>query len=155
MARNSNRDIIIENARILFQNFSGAADTYNREGDRNFLLLLEDPDLVARLQKDGWNVKFLKPREEGDEPRPYLHVSVGFANMPPTVVTVTSKGKTYLDERSVSLLDHAEVDNWDVIVTPYDWEVNGKTGVKAYLKALYVVLVEDPLMLKYQDVGPQ
>lgn len=156
MASNRNsRNITIENARIAFKNFEGKADRYNAAGDRNFLLLLDDPDLTDRLISDGWNVKYLKPRDEEEEeeavPQPYIKVSVAYGNFPPNVFTVTSRGKTLLDEDTVQLLDYAEVENWDVIISPYDWVVNEKTGTKAYLKALYAKLVEDPLMLKYME----
>jgi hypothetical protein len=38
-------------------------------------------------------------------------------------------------------------------VRPYAWDVNGKTGVKAYLKTLFVTIDEDALELKYGQTG--
>jgi hypothetical protein len=49
----------------------------------------------------------------------------------------------------VELLDIVEIHHTDLIIRPYNWEVSGKTGKKAYLKSLFITIVEDPLELKY------
>jgi len=143
--------ILIENANTLFHNFAGKEGMYNREGDRNFCVLL-DEDLAKELDKDGWNVKALRSREEGDPERPYLQVSVSFRNRPPKVVMITSKGRTDLGEGEIELLDWVEISQIDLIIRPYTWEVGGKGGIKAYLKSLFVTIEEDALDLKYADV---
>jgi hypothetical protein len=143
--------IVLEGRRILFRNFTGEEGRFNAKGQRNFNVLLEDEEAKAMLA-DGWNVKYLQPREEGDEPQPRLEVSVRFGKNPPRIILITSRGKTPLDESMVSLLDWAEIENVDMIIRPYEWEVSGRTGVKAYLKSLYVTVREDALELKYIDV---
>lgn len=146
------RQILIEDATILFRNFAGKETEKNRKGDRNFCVLLDD-DIAATLAEDGWNVKILKPKEEGDEPQPYLQVKVKFEIRPPKIVTITSGGQTFLTVDTVETLDYADIVKADVLINPYDWEVNGATGTAAYLKSLYVTIEEDVLERKYAQVS--
>lgn len=142
-------NVTIEGARIIFRNFAGKEGQYNRAGDRNFAVLL-DPKVAKAMARDGWNIKELKAREEGDENQPYLPVAVNFGGArPPKVAQITSRGITYLGENECEVLDWAEIINVDLIVRPYEWSVNGKTGVKAYLQSIYVTIQEDELELKY------
>lgn len=146
-----NDNIIIENARIGFRNFSGKEGKFNPPGRRNFCLFLES-DLAHKLQNDGWNVRYLQPRDPDDEPQAYIQVAVNFDNIPPKIVLVTKNSKTTLNEEEVNILDWAEIKNVDITVRPYNWEVNGKHGVKAYVKTMYVTIVEDDFANKYNDV---
>lgn len=150
-------NLMMEDARIIFRNFAGKEGMYNAEGDRSFCLLLDD-DTAAAMDKDGWNVKELKAREEGDTPQKYIQVSVkyrgrnGATVRPPSIVIITSKGRTSLSEDECEILDWVDIANVDVMVRPFEWAVNGKSGVKAYLKSIYITIQEDALMLKYADV---
>lgn len=148
--------VLMEGVRIIFRNFSGKEGQYNREGDRNFAVLLDDT-VANAMAEDGWNVKWLKPREESEdeEQQAYLQVSVNFKGRPPRIVLVTSRGRTNLDEGSVEMLDWADVKTVDLIVRPYEWSVNGKNGIKAYLQSIYVTIEEDALELKYAAMDEQ
>lgn len=141
-------NIIIEGARIIFRNFKGEATQFNRAGDRNFCVVL-DEDFARDLEADGWNVKRKAPREEGDDELIYLKVKVAFGNYPPIIKQVTSRGATKLDEDTVMILDSAAIENVDLIISPYEYEVNGKRGISAYLKKMYVTIAEDVLDKKY------
>lgn len=143
--------VVLENVRILFRNFSGAEGRFNAKGKRNFNVLL-DHDMAEAMEKDGWNIKYLKSREEDEEPQPRLEVAVSFSGRPPRIVLITSRGKTPLDESTVPVLDYAEITNVDLIIRPYEWQVQDKTGVKAYLQSIFVTIHEDELELKYADV---
>ena len=145
-------EVLMEDVRIVFRNFAGLEGQYNREGDRNFSVILPD-DVAEAMAQDGWNVKYLKARDEEETPTPYLQVAVNFKGpRPPRVVMVTSRNRTNLGEEECELLDWADISQVDLIVRPYNWSVNGKSGVKAYLKSIYVTINEDELELKYADV---
>jgi len=146
-----NSNISIENAKIGFRNFSGLAGKFNPEGNRNFSIFLEK-ELALILENDGWSVKWLSARSEEDEEQPIIKVAVSYDNIPPKVMLVTKRGQTLLDATSINNLDWAEIKNVDLVVRPYNWEVNGKTGTKAYLKTMYVTIVEDEFADKYHDV---
>lgn len=152
MADNDKKTFMIEGARIVFRNFAGKEGQYNREGDRNFAVILPQ-DTADILALDGWNVKYLTSRDENESDTPYLSIAVNFKNRPPRVVMLTSQARTNLTEDSVEVLDWAEIENVDLIATPYAWSVNGKTGVKAYLKSLFVTISEDELDIKYSAPG--
>lgn len=151
MADNRN-NITIENARLIFLNFAGKEDKYNRAGDRNFSVVLP-PEVAEAMLSDGWNVKFLEGREEGDESTAYIQVAVSFRNRPPKIVMLTSANRTHLTEDTVEALDYADIENVDLIMTPYVWEVGDKSGIKAYLKSMYVTIEEDDLDRKYAQHG--
>jgi hypothetical protein len=155
MPAKQDNTVLMEGVRIIFRNFAGKEGQYNREGDRNFAVLLEDAVATA-MAEDNWNIKWLKPRseEEGDTPQAYLPISVNFKGRPPRIVLITSRGRSNLDESQVETLDWVDILNVDLIVRPYEWTVNGKSGVKAYLQSIYVTIEEDQLELKYNQLEP-
>lgn len=156
MAEPQLNTILMEGVRIIFRNFEGKEGPYNKAGERNFAVILDEQTAEA-LAADEWNVKMLQPREEEDDqtPQPYLPVSLRFDFFPPRIVLITSRGRTNLDEESVQMLDWADITNVDLIVRPYPWgPINGKSGIKAYVQSMYVTIEEDALELKYSEINP-
>lgn len=142
--------IVIENAKIIFRNFSGRETDYNRSGDRNFNIIIDDSNQAADLKNLGWNVRELTNKNDPDDITYILKVKVRFDMYPPKVYTVTpNKNVTELDESTVGLLDNADIAFVDAIITPYNWERNGEQGVTAYLQKMYVNIEEDALDSKY------
>lgn len=147
-----NNTVNIENARIGFRNFEGREGPYNKMGQRSFAVFL-DMDTAEKLHKDGWNVKFPKEHEgidpEEDTRDPFINVTVAFENYPANVFLISNEVPTRLGEDEVLMLDWAELENVDLVIRPYTWSVNGKSGIKAYLKAGYFTIVTDAFAAKY------
>lgn len=162
MSKRVNNEVTIENARILFRNFQGAEGQYNAAGKRTFSIAL-DGDQAQELKEIGWNVKTKPAREEGGDELHHLPVEVAYGKgRPPSIFLISEKPsekddeprtvRTALDEDTVMLLDYAELELIDLIIRPYNWDVNGQQGVKAYLKKGFFTLRQDELDRKYSHV---
>ena len=141
----------INDARIMFRNFRGEGDKFNREGDRNFVLIIPNEEIADALAKEGWNVKINDPREEGDTPFMYLPVKVKFNDRGPQIYLITGERHNRLDENSVAILDDIDILSVNLDIRPYDWEVNGKTGRTAYLQAIEVFQEIDRFAARYAE----
>ena len=133
------RDILqIDDARIIYRNFAGRGDKYNREGDRNFAVVIPDEEMAKELTDRGWNVKIKPPREDGDTPFMFLPVKVKFNDRGPNVYLKTGNNQNRLDEESIGLIDNIDIIGVDLDIRPFDWDVNGKQGRTAYLQSICV-----------------
>lgn len=141
---------MIENAHIFRRNFTGREGMYNQAGQRNFLVSL-DEKTAKEMAKDGWNVKFPEARDEEEDARdPYIQVNVGYKIRPPRIIMITSTGRVIMTEENVEALDWVDIAMADLIFTASEWSVNGKSGIKAWLKSLFITIEEDELERKYQ-----
>ena len=149
----------IVDARIIFRNFEGREDKYNRKGDRNFALVIPNQEIADALMDAkneygvGWKVKIRDPREEGDAPFMYLPVNVKFNARGPKVVLISGNKQTQLDEDSVSILDDIDIACVDLDIRPYDGESTYGPFRSAYLQAMYVTQEIDRLGRKYSQEG--
>lgn len=143
----------VEDAQFILRNFSGREGQYNKEGDRNFGLIIPDREVAESLADDGWNIKWLEPLDEGEPETPWVSVAVSFKYKPPKAYFLTEdmeKGDR-ITEDIIGTLDYADIHYADVFIRGSRWEVNGKIGVKAYLQTLFVKIVKDPLEEKYSS----
>lgn len=129
----------IDDARIIFRNFRGEASKFNREGDRNFAVIIPTTEMADALTEAGWNVKVKPPREEGDDPFMYLQVKVKFNERGPAAYLQSGRNTRKLSEDTIGILDKVDIIGVDLDIRPYRYDVNGKTGITAYLQSIKVV----------------
>ena len=141
----------IDDARIVYRNFSGKASMYNREGDRNFSVVIPNRDIADELIDAGWNVKVKPPREDGDEPFIHLPVKIKFNGRGPIVYIRSGKAMVKLDEDTIDQLDNISILSVDLDIRPYDWDINGKRGRTAYLQSICVTQEVDRFAEKYSN----
>ena len=141
----------IDDAHIIYRNFSGVGGKFNREGDRNFAIVIPDQEAADALIKEGWNVKIKPPREDGDSPFMYLPIKVKFNERGPACYLVTGTRMNRLDEHTVSCLDDVDISSVDMDIRPYDWSVNGKDGRTAYLQSIKVTQQIDRFAAEQED----
>lgn len=150
-----NGNIVVEDAQIFYLNFAGNQSRYNNAGMRNFCVFIDDPDLAKMLIEDGWNVRIKTPRNEDEQSRYFLQVSVNFNyRIPPRITMVTSRNQTLLNEETVGDLDMAEIRSVDLTIRPRRWLDDEGTPqererIKAYLHSMWVTIEEDPFADKY------
>ena len=134
------KDILeIEDARIIYRNFEGVASKFNREGDRNFAVIIPNDEIKDILVEAGWNVKIKPPRDEDDTPFMFIPVKVKFNNRGPASYLRSGETVTRLNEETIGILDEIDIQSVSMDLRPYDWDVNGKTGRTAYLQAINVI----------------
>ena len=141
----------IDDARIIYRNFAGEASQFNRAGDRNFSVLIEDEQIANELRDHGWNVKIKQAREEGDTPFMHLPVKVKFNDRGPSVYLISGNNRVRLDEETISMLDNIDILGVDLDVRPFDWEVNGKAGRAAYLQSICVTQDIDRFAQRFEE----
>lgn len=150
------QNLNIGSARIGYKNFSGKEGKYNAAGNRTFSVFIDDPDAAQQLIADGWNLKVRNKKdvEAGEEPKYHIPVSVKYGSdyYKPRIFQISSLGKVLLTEDTVGLLDYSIFENVDLSLRPYEWEVNGTSGIKAYVDEMYVTIQEGAFASKYNDI---
>lgn len=141
----------IDGRQIIFKNFEGRGDKFNREGDRNFSLRIDDENTADALVKEGWNVRIKEGRDEDEGPFMRLPIKVKFTNYGPNVYLRTGDRVNELNEESIACLDNIEIESVDMDIRPYDWDVNGRTGRTAYLQSMEVVQRIDRFAARYAN----
>lgn len=142
--------VTLMNVPIVFKNFLGQKGQFNAEGERSFHVLIEDLEMAREMLGDGWN---LKPFLDEDEQITAYHLSVkvNYGGYPPRIVRVTKEGRHQvdLDEKTVGSLDSQKVTSVDLTINPYQWEVQGRSGISAYCEQMFVNVEESLLEAKY------
>ena len=170
-----NGNLQIDDARIIWPNFAGRGSKFNREGDRDFSLVIPDADIcvnkeavrrgaepiyktiVEALQEDtnkygvGWNVKIRPPRDEDESPFVTLKVKVKFSGRGPKVYLTSGERTVELDEESIACLDNVDIVKCDLDIRPYDDEFNEKAFRSAYLQSIHIIQDVDRFAARFAE----
>lgn len=147
-------NLVIENATILFSNFSGRPTKFQKqEGMRSFTVAIDDPDMASALSEIGWNIRILRPRTEEEQIRHVLDISINYNFWKkPEVNLICGNVMTRLDEEDLGQLDGAAIQNVDLVIRPRLWDDDGQTRIKAYLQEMYVTIEQNRFASKYADM---
>ena len=132
-----------EIGRGTFRNFRGEKTEINKLGRRVFTVFLPEP-VAQYMEETGWYVRHKPPYREGDDPQNLFDVEVSYdtkdGKFPVPIVTLVSWDgtETALTEETIGLLDTTDIVDAEVTVRPHNWNVNGRSGCKAYLQELKV-----------------
>lgn len=125
-------DLDFENARIVSRDFAGA--TYGPD-QRQFKVVVEDPEIIEGLKRDGVNIWCPERQNEDDPVVGYLTVKVSYRFGAPKIALITPEGNgTLFNENTVQELDRAWIKNVELHIHGSTWErPNGQKGVSVYL----------------------
>jgi hypothetical protein len=144
--------LMIDGAKITWRNFAGKGSDFNREGDRNFAVIIDNQDDADRLAAAGWKIKVKPPREDGDDPFIVMPVKVKFNDRGPNAYLVCGTNKIPLNEDTIHRLDRVDILSVDMDIRPYDWEhPRFGTGRTAYLDAIQVFQKVDRFASDYSE----
>lgn len=149
----------VEEARIGFKNFAGEVGPYNKDGKKDFALMIDNDELLNDLVEQGYNVKYPKPNPEinpeEDTRSPYLMIKVD-RQVSPLVIKVDVNGAELSRQRvpneETGMLDWLSPKTIDLVVRPYDYSDSGftnGTGISAWLNEIVYVVEVSPLEAKY------
>lgn len=135
-------NVRIDNARIIWRSF-GAPDKYGKKG---FNVIIEDAELAQQMKADGWNIKELPPREDGDDVAWRIPVETRWDKYPPKIRVYKNDNEedyVVLNEDTVECLDYSDIERINLELSPSVWDDHGTPAVKAYLSKMKVWLSED------------
>lgn len=144
--------IVMENAKILFKNFSGAEKTYNgsiinEAGKRNICVSIDNPECADWLRDHGVTVKTTKGSENYD-PEDYVPVHLGY-KFPPVIKRHAGRTTVSLNEETVGQLDQERILCADLVINPSPRK-NGD-GLKCWLRSAHFEVEDDPFAYKYSE----
>lgn len=150
--------IILRDAKVIYKNFSGAEQTYNTKGNRNFCPELPEA-LALQMKEAGWNVKHTNPQDPDEPVRYYVQVAVQYrdrydqpviAKFRPVVKRIDSHGDvTSLSEETIYELDDDDILSVNLKIRGRE---HSPGKIKAFAKIIYAKVDEaDPFASEYRE----
>lgn len=144
------KQVTIEDTRLIFRNFAGDKKKFNKEGDRNFEVVLTD-EAAEAMDKDDWFVKTYEPNDRYDELLHTVKVRIGENDEPPVYVIGEDKKPIKLNKGQFKRVDRYNIISVDVTFhqAKGTFEYDGREYHSAYLDKIYINILEDYLDKKY------
>ena len=152
-----NRELVVENAVIMWSNFGGSPTKFNPNGGKRTFDLVLTERVAMSLISDGWNVKTVKSKKDEDSVMYVTEIAVNPSSS--TVVSLCEEvnGKKYrfkVKPEDYSTLDTYQYSTIDLLIRPYVHGRENSAGstIKGYLHQMNLVrLNDDYFREKYAD----
>jgi len=139
-------NLIIEDAKVIFPNFSGRENRYNREGNRCFSVVVPNAELAMQLKDDGWNIKerIINGEPQGEYYINGININYDYY-LKPRIVYVSNGHEIELTEELfdsgiAGQLDGRGAERYDISIRPRVWErPDGSSGIKGYVDEMRIV----------------
>ena len=156
-----NRELVVENAVIMWTNFGGNPTKFNPAGGkRTFDLVLSDR-IGMMLDSDGWNVKTIKGKNDDDSTMFITEIGVNPRSDVSVYLCEEVNGKKYrfrVKPEDFGVLDNYQYSDVALLIRPYLHGRQNSAGstIKGYLKQMNLVRQnEDYFHDKYADYANQ
>lgn len=142
---------------IAYSNFSGRINECNENGNRTVTFVIPD-DIAQDLINDGWNIRLQLPKNDDENPRYLLEVTMSFRTKdgrpkdPKVFIVREDNSIVHMTEETIGTLDGKDIISADAVIGPWYWERNGRSGIKAYINSLYLKIKENPIDAKYRPM---
>lgn len=128
----------IDDARLIYRNFSGTNGRYCKDGEGDFAVVIPDEETAKELIERGWNVTVRPPRDDGEEPFRFLKVKFKIDSKTLRVYLNSNGHTNILEKDCYGILDHIDILKADLDIRPFKWEKNGDSGISAWLNVISV-----------------
>lgn len=157
--------LVIRDAQLLsrpYRNFEGKTSDYNPTGQREFGVVIEDPELAQQMAEALWNVKTITNRDgraymggikcDGEDLH-WFKVKVKYKDKhgerltPPNIKIRTENNEQAFGEDDIKDLDGADLMDVRLKINIDHQVINGKPMTIGYLSAMKAMMVDDDYWL--------
>ena len=155
MAKPKYEPIELQDATLLFPNFAGVPNQFNKAGDRNSCVLIDDA-LAGQLSAIGWNVRIGKSSDPDVIPGKFISFTVNTdAKFPPRLWLIRQGRRPELmAPEDFNILDFARFKSVSLKINHYIWQEKPQK-VSGFLEEGFFELQPDPLRDRYFAVDGQ
>ena len=122
----------------------------NGTGRRNFLLFLND-EVAEELKTYGCEVKYTRPRDDNDIPRPYMSINVSYNLKPVEAHLIANNQDTMLDEQRIGTLNDVDFKNLGLVLEfgREKTHLNGVTFIPVFASQIWAEIVPSYFGARY------